>query len=240
MKPRLQKVTDQNREAVLAANEGLARRRALLLLYGRYVCFRVFLDCAAEMTGGITENCKLRWLLIQVAPVTLLNVSDIFSAFTRDAGGASTDFLNIAIAAESRLIEGHLPQCPPLFCVLDEAQVLTDNLDHFRSEMDHETRRPILREFLHSWGLILPNLIVSGTGISMRDVETVFDSMVAKYPEIESQTVTEIGAFDNENDQQAYLAQYLPPGFLDTSQGKEVASRVGYWLRGRFVFNSAV
>jgi len=75
----------------------------------------------------------------------------------------------------------------------------------------------------------------------MREVETVSDSgsMVAmEYnPPV---TVTEIGGFDDEDGRRAYLEQYFPPGFLATSEGKEIASRVGYWLRGRFVFNGAV
>jgi hypothetical protein len=49
-----------------------------------------------------------------------------------------------------------------------------------------------------------------------------------------------VGGFDDEGGQRAYLEQYFPPGFLDTPEGKEIVSRVGYWLRGRFVFNAAV
>ena len=73
----------------------------------------------------------------------------------------------------------------------------------------------------------------------MREVETVIGSVVAK----ESRspvTVTEVGGFDDEYGRRAYLGKYFPPGLLDTSEGQEIASRVGYWLRGRFVFNAAV
>jgi hypothetical protein len=82
-------------------------------------------------------------------------------------------------------------------------------------------------------------MIVSGTGVSMRDVETVLRSSVVK-PRVLSPTKTEIGGFNNEVDQRAYLEQYLPPGLLDTDEGKKLVSRIGYWLRGRFVCNTSV
>jgi hypothetical protein len=192
------------------------------------------------MDGGITEAHKLRWLLIQVAPETLLPVSDIFSECIRLAGRASTEYLEEAIGTESLLITPHLLPQPTLFCVLDEAQVLSKNLGHFRSDTDRAVGRPILSEILRSWRPILRNLIVSGTGISMSEVETVLGSVVAKQRDDKPETVTEIGGFDDKDGQRAYLEQYVPPGFLDTALGKDVASRVGYWLRGRFVFNAAV
>ena len=78
MGERLQKITNENIGTTQNDNLVVARRRFLLLLYARYVCFRVFLECAATTDGGITENDKGRWLLIQVAPITLLGKSDIF------------------------------------------------------------------------------------------------------------------------------------------------------------------
>jgi hypothetical protein len=49
------------------------------------------------------------------------------------------------------------------------------------------------------------------------------------------ETVTDLGVFDNEDDQRAYLEFYLPPGYLDTGKWKTVAYRAGYWLHGRRV-----
>jgi hypothetical protein len=239
LKWRLKRITDGNRDT-LKNNHEVARRRSLLLLYARSVCFRVFLECAAAMTGGITENHKVRWLLIQVAPATLLKQPDIFLACTRSAGSPSTGYLEGALADELSLIKKYLPQSSTLFCVLDEAQVLTKNSDYFRSETSPQQDRPILREILRSWREKLPDLIVSGTGISMREVETAMGAVVAKEGGGGPPTVTEIGGFDDEDGRRAYLEQYFPPGFLDTPEGKEVVSRVGYWLRGRFVFHAAV
>ena len=100
------------------------------------------------MRGGITENHKVRWLLIQVAPVTLVDEYDIFLALTRLAGRASSDYLDANIVSESSIINQLLPQRPELFCVLDEAQALTKNSDYFQFETDPAQGGPILRPII--------------------------------------------------------------------------------------------
>jgi len=189
------------------------------------------------MPGGITENHKVRWLLIQVAPGILLAKPDIFTALTMLAGRVSSEGLEETIELESFTINELLPQGSTLFCVLDGAQELLENSDYFQSKTLPVQGRPILCPIVLTWTSILPDLIVSGTGISMREVKTVIDSVVAKESG-SPETVTEIGGFDDEDGRRAYLERYFPPDFLDTSEGKEVASRVGYWLRGRFAFNA--
>jgi hypothetical protein len=189
----------------------VARRRFLLLLYARLVCFRVFLQCAKATEGGITEDHKVRWLLIQVAPETLLRKTDIFLACTRLAGMASTDYFGCAIQKESNLIEQLIPQQPTLFCVLDKAQALIEDKGYFQYDTRSEEGGPVLRPILRSWGSILPNLIVSGTRLPMQEVDSVVGSMVAK--EGDSGRVkaeTDVGGFDNEVSQRAYLDQYFP------------------------------
>ena len=244
MESRLKQIKDGNRDTLLE-NREVALRRFLLLLYARYLCFRVFLECARDTTDGITDDHKLRWLLIQVAPTTLLGSPDIFSRCMRAAGNASVDYLKQLIEDESLEIEKHLPPRTTLFCVLDEAQTLTKNTSFFQSDPDSKSSkppvpRPILREILLSWKSMFQTLIVSGTGMSMTDVQTVTGSVLAKEGGEPTQTVTEVGGFDDDDTRRAYLERYFPPGFLETPEGKEIVDRVGYWLRGRFVFNAAV
>ena len=237
MWPRLHSITDGNGDTTLKKNQEAARHRSLLLLYARYVCFRVFLNRAAAMRGGITANHKLSWLLIQVAPGTLLKRSDIFLECTVLAGGASDNYLEDAILREKLWIKEYLPQLPTLFCVLDEAQILSNDSTYFRSD-EKQQPRPILREILRSWSWKLPDMIVSGTRIPMQGIEEAIGSVVAK--EDDREMVTDLGGFDDEGDQLAYLQRYFPPGFLDSSLGEGLTSRAGYWLRGRFVFSAAV
>ena len=230
---RLKPISIENRDTVLVENRELAARRSLLLLFVRMFIFRAFLECASETPGGITENHKGRWLLVQVAPHILLRTEDIFFAFTRLMGRASYQYLEEAIALEHVRVKCLGPKPGPLFCVLDEAQVPANEFSNcFQSEA--EQFRPILHEIIPQWTKILPNLIVSGTGVSMQEVGNVLGSVVAKEGDL-LPTMTSIGGFDNMDDQRAYLQHYLPPGFLDTTQGEEIARRAGYWLRGRFV-----
>ena len=237
---RLKKITDENCDTTLKNNGGLARQRFLLLLYVRFVCFRVFLECAAARPDWDTNDYKVPWLLIQLAPRTLLKSSEIFLALTDCVGRASIEYLERGIQQESSRISARLRS--PLFCVLDEAQTLTKNLDFFQSKQvppTSEPGRPILPEVLRLWSLMVPNLIVSGTGVSIQTVESDLSSGVAKEGG-RTDMVTEVGGFDDEDGRRAYLERYFPPGFLDTSDGKEIVSRVGYWLRGRFIFNAGV
>ena len=54
------KITAENHETTLPENKELARHRSLQLLYAHYVCFHVFLQCAAAADGQIMEIHKLR------------------------------------------------------------------------------------------------------------------------------------------------------------------------------------
>jgi len=218
---------------VLKKNVDVVDHRFRRLLYARFVCLHIFLESAVAVDGGITEDHKQRWLLIQLASPTLLQRSDIFSTLVQLVGEASSKYLEGAIVRMNIKIKELTGS--PLFCVLDGAQALIKNLDYFRSDTESVKRRPILCPIIRGWSLILPNLIVSGTGMSMQEAESTVGSAVAKEGD-PPKTLTEIGGFDDEDGRRAYLKRYFPPGFLDTSEGKEIESRVGHWLRGRFVF----
>ena len=84
-------------------NQEAARYLFRLLVYVRFVSFRVFLECVAAMNNGITEDHKGCWLLAQLTPETLLKQLDIFESFTRYSRGASSNYLARAIASEMSL-----------------------------------------------------------------------------------------------------------------------------------------
>jgi hypothetical protein len=240
---RLAALTADNHDVALTENQELASRYFLRVLYARIVIFRIFIECASLMHSGITEDHKTRWLLLQVAPSTLLEGHDVFSKLTQLLKGASSSYLNGSVLQELTRVRHLLgPEPSILHTVLDEGQALMDKFpDCFRSNGIRPDARPVLRPLILAWTRILPNLIVSGTGMSMREVTIVLGSAVAKegrrpLPE----TVTDLGAFDDAEDQYEYLKTYLPPNFLDTDSGKALASRVEYWLHGRCVSNACV
>jgi hypothetical protein len=233
---RLSVIPDEHPSPTLRANREDAYRQFHMILYARVFIFLVYLQCAFEMPGGITEAHKGRWLLIQLVPNILPNNGDAFDEFTKLLAGASTSDIKRRIVMALDNIRKLVPDSK-LFCVLDEAQVPTNQFsEYFRSESDPKERRPILREIIRAWKESFPNLIISGTGISMREMEKVLASAVAKERK-EPKTETKLGAFDTGETQQKYLELYLPPGFLGTAIGQKVASRAAYWLHGRCVCN---
>ena len=228
---RLVILTDDNWETALPANQDVAKRRFLSVLYARLLIFRTFLECANSMPGGIREEHKSRWLLLQIAPKTFLE-SDAFDKLTRQLRDAPDEYLSNQIETEKDAITKLLNE-HALFCVLDEAQVPTGLASKcFRSEGTPNVARPVLRELIKAWKDSFPRLIVSGTGVSVETLESVLSSAVAKEGQ-EVVVVTDLGAFDSGEDQRAYMEQYLPPQFLDTSSGTELALRAAYWLHGR-------
>jgi hypothetical protein len=237
---RLMPITDQNHTTATAANRNAAERQFLLLLYGHILFLRIFLQEAFTMPDGITEDHKGCWLLIQVMPKTLLaRFDDPFATFTEQLAGASAEYLRRAIKEDLAIVKGLLGS-EALFCVLDEAQIPTEGFMYcFLSDSTPAEPRPILREIIRTWSDYFPNLIVSGTGVSMQTMQAVLGSSVAKEGQ-EAIMITNLGAFDNEQAQKAYLEYYLPPKFLETDSGKVLATRVAYWLHGRCVCNACI
>lgn len=205
-------ITDQNRATALTENLNVSSRRFLLILYARMSIFRIFLECASAMPGGITASHKGRWLLIQVAPETFL-FRDMFRSLVLWVGRASKDCLYRAIQVDCLHVErliGLKPQA--IFCVLDEAQIPKNKMsDCFLSETEPAQPRPILHQIIHTWTSVLPNLIVVGTGVSTQELEIESSRVAAKEGGLGPETVTDLGAFDNEEKQRAYLQRYFPP-----------------------------
>jgi hypothetical protein len=129
---------------------------------------------------------------------------------------------------ESMEITPHV-QLTEIFCVLDEAQIPANSFRKcFLSENEPKEERSILREIITTWSSQFQNLVVSGTGVSMRDMKEVLKSAVAKY-NAEPVLVTDVGGFDTEEAQKIYLLKYIPEDILDAT----LTSTLSYWLRGR-------
>ena len=185
------------------------------------------------MPDGITDEHKGRWLLLQIAPTTLLKTTiDPFERLTLTLWVAADEYLLDKIQTEKNTIDTLL-QGQKLFCVLDEAEVSTRSSlasKCLKSRDKPYEDSPILRELIMAWKGCFPGLIISGTGISMEKNDDVLG--IAKGGG-EVLTFTDLGVFDSEERQRAYMERYLPLGFLNGPSGTVLASRAAYWLHGR-------
>jgi hypothetical protein len=228
---RLIRLDENNLSEALNTNRDVAIRRFHLLFYVRVLTFRIFLECAAAMPGGISDIHKGKWLLLQLAPWTLVQ-GDIFIGEIRILGGTSDEFLIEHIQNELQSIE-HFIGSRRLFCVLDEAQITTDQFfEYFSSNNETITPQSILPQIIGAWLSRVSGLIVSGTRVSNQQPP---GSLVAKDSDTELSFVTDIGAFDNPEKQRRYLEQYFPPDFLDSEEGNSVVARIGCCLHGRYI-----
>ncbi|PVF91106.1 hypothetical protein CPB86DRAFT_745978 [Serendipita vermifera] len=227
----LKPLPEENFQDTLEKNSSIATRCFLLLLYARISTFCIFLQCAKEIDGEIKEEHKKLWLLIQVLPSQLLG-QDIFVQHLLALGRPSLDDLYYLLSIEIDAVD-ELLDYEPVFCVVDEAQGITHKFEEcFRSYKDEKERRPILRELIKNWEKYNSQLIISGTGISMKKMETTLSSGWAKPPP--DLLWTDVGAFDTQASQHAYLSQYISPNYVDPL----LASRLEYWLCGRYRFTA--
>ena len=207
------------------------------VLYARLLIFDEFLRIAAsEQPSGITDKHKGQWLLLQVAPASLVD-SDIFHDIYFASGVAHFADLQlhcVDLLHNIKKMIGHFP-----VCVLDEAQRPSRVLPNW---FHNELSRPVLRQIIAAWisTPIRIRMIISGTGVSMRELRTIFTSAVVKEGGLEPRMVVKLGAFDAQENQSAYLRKYCPPGFLDTATGEYLVSRVFFWLHGRCVCSPSI
>jgi hypothetical protein len=235
---RLKDLPRTNNDTILAENCAYADKRLLQPLFSRLHIFVLFLWYASDQPGGITEEDKERWLLLQVAPETLVGV-DIFSKLTIALRGASTDteeVLSTKIRDLLVKIDTFLPG-QRVTCVIDEAQYPAHLLTTKFLSSNREPR-PVLRELFLKWQECLGSIIVAGTGISMSDIEVILNSTASKDIVTRHEVITETGAFDETEDQRDYLDKYFPSGYFDDEAGQLLLSRIGYWLHGRWAVTS--
>jgi hypothetical protein len=146
-------------------------------------------------------------------------------------------------------------QTGALLIAVDEAQVPASTLvDVFSASTGTpEHKRPLLKEVIASLLSISRHLVISGTGLSMKDVTELFSSAIAKHGDRPVEVYTDVGAFDDAESQWGYASQYLPtkgntslwvylsqylhgPGTAHSTFPDSVRARMAYWLRGRWVF----
>ncbi|KAJ7108417.1 hypothetical protein C8R43DRAFT_936860 [Mycena crocata] len=200
-------------------------------LLARLLIFRMFLDIANE--GGLTEEHKRRWLLLQLHPRLGLYL-DVFDSLTmllcEDAGRETQENISDAITS----IQNVLGPDWHLFLVLDEAQKAALALpDAFDAESG---RYPLLSKILDTWDSCFPqesvSFVIAGTQVNSNIFEEPRHTGRVRW-------TSDTGTFDDQSAHERYLRRFLPPGLLATEEGEDLLRRVWIWTRGRYRYTAS-
>ena len=126
LKNSLTTLTPENRLLAERANTGISAHWSRSILYARILVFRISLTYAIKL-GRISESLKHSWLFLQVAPRMCLGDPDIFQHLTLQVvHNIPLMLLALRLGQELDQVRNILGSSMPLFCVLDDAQVLSD------------------------------------------------------------------------------------------------------------------
>ena len=213
--------------------QATASRSLNQLLLSRFLLLELLVE-EIKRNGRKVSSLQNRrlWVLLQSQPTQIFG-DDLFLELSRllrpaDQLDLERRIRNTCQALSSRINPSNRRS---FYCVLDEAQITADpqSKDFFS-----EDRRPLLREVWLSWTTVLSihemKFIVAGTGINFEEITRTLSSNVLKQENYEVKR--DIGAFDDPEDQAAYIRLYIPADWTDM-KWKEFLKRSWAWFRGR-------
>jgi hypothetical protein len=116
---------------------------------------------------------------------------------------------------------------------LDEAQQASRMYPRsFISSRDPNTFRSIIREVADLFTNLPIKLIVSGTGLSLEEVQDSMASGVSKANNA-VHLFHELGMFDTWRKLESFLKRYIPASTLDSESGRHLKPRMREYLQGR-------
>lgn len=245
-------------EEILTRNREVATFIFSRIFLARLIIFDQFVRVMIQIEGHDKDAnfYREKWLYIQLRPLLVFPEMDVFdclstvlvkhapNAYVEQQTQALLASLqtNLRVQPEKKGIASYTSAVPrtPIFCVLDEAQYAASSYSSaFRSASNPMSPRPVLREIVRSWemqgaahGVFM---VVAGTGISKDVVDQAMASAIMK--DSRYRWSSDTGAFDSEEQQEAYLRKYLPSDLLASQSGKRLLQRVCHWLRGRYVID---
>ncbi|KAJ3852534.1 hypothetical protein EV368DRAFT_40849 [Lentinula lateritia] len=217
------------------ANIALAYRRFSETLLARLLVFKVYIEIVAK--DEFQEVHKRRWLLAQLQPY-FTNGSDVFAVLqttirtSRVTDALLIDCITQCIEDIMNLFRRHSPGSH-FFVVLDEANAASER--HGFAFRGVHGPHPVLKEIIKTWQSHLhtmsSTMVVAGTWIP--NVHFQEDNWK------EWRWTSSTGAFDNFEDQRAYILKYMPRDFALSASGQHLLHRMWVWLRGRHRMTAA-
>ncbi|KAM6498794.1 hypothetical protein JOM56_006742 [Amanita muscaria] len=231
----LSPLSSEKRTVQSELNSLIASKPLKKVLAARIVVFELFLELAIQVDGELQEKHKRIWLLFQLFD-QLDSQGGTLHPFVRIIRHclphASAEALDILIGRLGTIRARYLP--PSRFIVgLDEAQQAIRLYPRsFVSSTDNEVFRSILREIVKVFTKSPIKLVVSGTGLSLGDLEDSMASGVSK-PANTTILFHELGMFETWPKLKAFLERYIPASFSETPSGYRLQQRIREYLLGR-------
>jgi hypothetical protein len=145
--------------------------------------------------------------------------------------GASNDALDALVGRLGETLREYLPRTH-FILGLDEAQRASRMYPRsFISSTDTGTFRSIIREIIKVFTMTSIKLIVSGTGLSLADLQDSMTSGVSKRAEVI--LFYELGMFDTWPKLESFLKRYVPASILYSRSGYRLQLRMREYLQGR-------
>jgi hypothetical protein len=217
-------------------NSRIATRYIKKVLAARVVVFEVFLALVIQVDGSLQERHKRIWLLFQLFDNIDPHTKHLhpFKLIMDCLDHASPEYLDRLVERLDAICRRHLPG-ENFIVELDEAQHAVRNYPRcFVSSGNNTKHRSILREMVKVFNKAPMKIVVSGTGMSMEDLEGDFIASGVSKPFVPNEGwTTELGMFDNWPKLKVFLERYLPPSFLETASGHRLQQRIQEYLLGR-------
>ncbi|TRM66610.1 hypothetical protein BD626DRAFT_565704 [Schizophyllum amplum] len=188
-------------------------------MLARLTIFKLYLD---SLSDPHDIRHRQRWLVLQSSPIAMLQY-DLFIHLIQyfDVRDVAPDYIEHRIADTLLGIRSVIGRDEPLFCVVDDAQSVSDR------RVDADMGSPMLREITRHWETLEGlTLILAGKPFDMAPFQR---SDGPRY-----RLFTDTGLFDDPDEQAAYIQRYLPPDLAVSESGEKLVGRICLWLRGRY------
>ena len=155
------------------SNIFISNRAVKKVLAARLVVFKSFLQLAEARDGNILPEHRRIWLLFQLFnPLPGFGTPHPFITMRRCLDRASDRALTSLINDFASVHWRYLPRSAKFFIMLDQAQVVSRlHRFSFLSSSNHTKSRSILREIVKVFSVLVSQIVVSGTELSLEDVE---------------------------------------------------------------------
>jgi hypothetical protein len=240
------KDTDPKARAAIEHIRETAEHRLAQLLLARFLLLNLLIQEAQQVQGGLQEKEHRRlWVLLQAQPEIFGNgKDDVFTTLARLLQHTSIYDLKARICKQYQDVRPVLTKVlnpatgadkvPPLFCVLDEAQIAASLRCGDFTSGDYSSKRPVLREIWLLWSTVLQywqmRLVLSGTGIDLQALQDTLGSSGLK--EEPYHLKSNIGAFEDPQSQAEYIKKYIPAHWTNP-RWSEFLVRAWAWFHGR-------